>query len=202
MNRWCIYQMTTTGIIKGDTTSAKPTERQLQSCGGIGWAGGQDLRCVNQIPWVKKLASISLFQDYLIIPRTPNFQRKSSPFPTSFKTISNKITSHARLLKNFNQVFKKCPPLKVKIYKLLMKINNFFFKIFFLQICNIFLSSKSLKSFGNLKGFSKVKSQKVGSKGQNTFPKCQSFLKSNCFPLLSIFYFRIGQSFIDFPPSS
>ena len=49
----------------------KPTERLLQSCGGIGWVAGQLLRCVNQIPWgQKKLASISPLQDYPIIPRT------------------------------------------------------------------------------------------------------------------------------------
>ena len=41
----------------------KPTERLFQSHGGIGWAGGQDLRCVNQQPWGQKLASISPFQD-------------------------------------------------------------------------------------------------------------------------------------------
>ena len=31
-----------------------------------------------------------------------NFQRKSNPFPTSFKTISNHITSPLRLLKSLN----------------------------------------------------------------------------------------------------
>ena len=31
--------------------------------GGTGWAGGQDLRCVNQPLWGQKLASISPFQD-------------------------------------------------------------------------------------------------------------------------------------------
>ena len=32
--------------------------------GGFGWAGGQDLICVNQPPWGQKLASISPFLDY------------------------------------------------------------------------------------------------------------------------------------------
>ena len=54
----------------GCQTSARPTERLLQSSGGIVWAGGQDLRCVNQITWgQQKLASIS-HHDYSIIPKT------------------------------------------------------------------------------------------------------------------------------------
>ena len=32
-------------------TSMRTTERLLQSHGGFGWVGGQDLRCVNQHPW-------------------------------------------------------------------------------------------------------------------------------------------------------
>ena len=56
---------------KRDQTSARPNDRLFQSRGGIGCSGGQDLRCVNQIPWgQKKLACISPFQDYLIIPRS------------------------------------------------------------------------------------------------------------------------------------
>ena len=34
--------------IDGGQTSTITTERLLQSCGGIGWALGQDLRCVSQ----------------------------------------------------------------------------------------------------------------------------------------------------------
>ena len=49
---------------KEGQTSARPTERLLQSHGGIGWAGGYDLRCVNQQPrGQKKLVSICPFQD-------------------------------------------------------------------------------------------------------------------------------------------
>ena len=54
----------------------RTTERLLQSCVGIGWAGGQDLRCVNQQPCWQKMTSIlcrttvSSFLDYAIIPRT------------------------------------------------------------------------------------------------------------------------------------
>ena len=48
-------------------------------------------------------------------------------------------------------------------------------------ICKIFLSFKYSKYLGNLNSFSKVKSQKVGSKGQNTFPKCPSFKKGKFF---------------------
>ena len=43
----------------------RPTEMLHKSHGVIGWAGGQDLRCVNQIPWGQKKQS---FQDYPIIP--------------------------------------------------------------------------------------------------------------------------------------
>ena len=48
----------------------RTTERLLQSHGGIGLAGGQDLRGVNQMPWGQKAASVSPFQDYPIIRRT------------------------------------------------------------------------------------------------------------------------------------
>ena len=41
----------------------KTTERLLQSSWGIGWAGGQDVRCVSQTPWGQKLGSIGPFQD-------------------------------------------------------------------------------------------------------------------------------------------
>ena len=69
----------------------RPTERLLQSHGGIGWAGGQDLRCVNEIPWgQKKWASISPFQDYPINP---------IHFQQVFKTILNQIKSPIRLSK-------------------------------------------------------------------------------------------------------
>ena len=49
---------------EGGQTSTRTTQGLLQSHGGIGCAGGQDLRYVNQAPWVLKLASISPFQDY------------------------------------------------------------------------------------------------------------------------------------------
>ena len=94
-------------------TTARP-ERLLKSHGGIDCVGGQDLRCVRQIPWgQRKLASISPFfglPEYLkknlfklALPKFPtNFQRISNPFRTSFKIISNQSTSPLRLLKNFN----------------------------------------------------------------------------------------------------
>ena len=47
---------------EGGITSRGPTERLLQSCGHIGRAG-QDLRCVDQIPWGQKLEYLSHFQD-------------------------------------------------------------------------------------------------------------------------------------------
>ena len=73
--------------------------------------------------------------------------------------------------------------------------SNFFSQFFFcLQICKIFLSSKSSKSLGNLKRFSKVRSEKVGSKSQNYFPKCQSFLKS-VFSFFCHFLFWGGPKF-------
>ena len=37
--------------------------------------------------------------------------------------------------------------------------------------------------------FKTVKSEKVESKGQNTFPKCQCFIKSKCFDFCQIFFF-------------
>ena len=70
MNRWCMYQVRTTGILSGRPNIIQNTERLLQSRGVIGWAGGQDLRCANQQSWGQKLASISPFQDHPIIPRT------------------------------------------------------------------------------------------------------------------------------------
>ena len=47
-----------------DAKHQRTTERLIQSCGGIGWAGGQDQRCVNQQLWRQKMVSISPFQDY------------------------------------------------------------------------------------------------------------------------------------------
>ena len=76
----------------------RPTERLLQSPGGICWAGEQDLRCVNQQPWEqKKLASISPFQDYSIIPRTfiyAGVARISNKFPNKIQFISNKFQNY------------------------------------------------------------------------------------------------------------
>ena len=47
------------------------TEGLPQLCWCIGLAGGEDLTCNKDLPWrQKKLASISHFQDYPIIPRT------------------------------------------------------------------------------------------------------------------------------------
>ena len=49
----------------------RPTQGFLQPHWCIGWAGGQDLRCDKDLPLgQKKLASISPFHDYPIIPRT------------------------------------------------------------------------------------------------------------------------------------
>ena len=92
-------------------TSAGPTERLLQSSWGIDWAGGQDLRCDKQLYWGhKRLTSVSPFQDYrilqkllfkLVLHKFPTtFPQKSNTFPTSFKTMSNQITSPIILLKN------------------------------------------------------------------------------------------------------
>ena len=54
----------TAGILQGSKASARLTEGLIQSCWCIGWAGGQDLRCEDEIPWGQtKLASISPFQD-------------------------------------------------------------------------------------------------------------------------------------------
>ena len=48
----------------------RPTEVLLQSCLCTGWSG-QDLRFEEQVTWgQKKLASMSHFQDYPIIPKT------------------------------------------------------------------------------------------------------------------------------------
>ena len=45
-----------------------------------------------------------------------NFQRKSNPLPTSFKTISNQITSPVRLLKNFNRSYVKMSPINCQFF--------------------------------------------------------------------------------------
>ena len=65
--------MRTTGILRvrrNVNEKLRTTERLLQSHGGVGWAGGHDLRCVSQQPWGQKLASISPFQDNPVIPST------------------------------------------------------------------------------------------------------------------------------------
>ena len=51
-----------------EMTEFNKTEGLLQSCWCIGWAGGQDLRCEEKLPWGQmKLASTSPFQDYPVI---------------------------------------------------------------------------------------------------------------------------------------
>ena len=73
----------------------RTTEILLQSCGGIGWAGGQDLRCVNQ--QTKPGASISPFQDFPIIPRTfiqTDVAKTSNKFPNKIQSISNKFQNY------------------------------------------------------------------------------------------------------------
>ena len=55
----------------GGKISARPSERLVQSHWCIGLAGGQDLRCEEELLWGKtKLAFISSFQDYPFNPRT------------------------------------------------------------------------------------------------------------------------------------
>ena len=66
--------------------------------------------------------------------------------------------------------------------------------------CKIFLSSKFFKSLGNLKSFAKVKNQKVRSKGRNTFPKSQSFLKVELFSFFLPF-FILGWAKVSLPLS-
>ena len=55
----------------------EPLEDYSNHMEGIGWAGGLDLRCVNQQPGGRSChlsvvfrTAISQFQDYSIIPRT------------------------------------------------------------------------------------------------------------------------------------
>ena len=87
----------------------RTTEKLLQSRGGIGWVGGQDLRCVNQQTGAEAgtyqsfsgLLSIlfstnQLFQEHL-------FKLVLLKLPASFRTISNQITSH--LFKHSNQIY-------------------------------------------------------------------------------------------------
>ena len=65
--------------------------RLLQSRWCISWSGGQDLRCEEELSWgPKKLESISLFQDYLIIPT--NFPKNLQHFPNN-SPIFKQITS-------------------------------------------------------------------------------------------------------------
>ena len=81
----------------------RTTERLLQSHGGSGWAGGQDLRCVNQQLQGQKLASISPFQELLsgvlslccfqqIYKNNPiRFQQVSKVFPTKSQVPEHKF---------------------------------------------------------------------------------------------------------------
>ena len=129
----------------------RPTEKVPRSCEGIGSAG-QDLR--QKLPEERRSWHLSVFfritQLFLqllfklvLLTFQTNFQRKSNPFPTSFKTISNQITIPLRILKKFQP-----------------------------KVCKYF----------------PIKSQKVRSKGQNPFPKCQSFLKVKVFSLFCQFF--------------
>ena len=123
-----------------------------------------------------------------------NFQ-----FPKKIQFISKKFQNYFKpnhkspktVEKLQPKLCKNVPPLKVKIYKPLKK--NFFLKSFFLQLCKIFVSCKSSKSLGTVKSFSKIKSQKVGYLGRNTFPKYQSFLQVKVFSFFCqfLFYFYL-----------
>ena len=114
-------------------------------------------------------STTQLFQELL-------FKLVLLQFSKKIQSISSKFQN---CWKNFNPSDVKISPIKSK--------NVYTFKEFFFQNCvsckfgRYFLSSKSSKSLGNLKSFSEVKSQKVGFKCQNTFPKCQRFLKVTVF---------------------
>ena len=104
-----------------------------QSSWCISWTKGQDLRW--ELTWLqKRLASISPFQDYPIITRTliqagvasSKLKKNLNTFPTSFQTISNKITCPVILLNNLTQVMYTCPTLKLNFVNL-ERIFFFFF---------------------------------------------------------------------------
>ena len=100
-----------------------------------------------------------------------NFQRKSSPFPTCSKTISNQITSPLRLLKNFDASYVTLsPPLKVKIYKPLKK------KHFFLANLQDISKFQIIKIFGEPQNFVKGQNSKGSIHRSKYFPQM-----SKCF---------------------
>ena len=57
----------------------------------LGWAGGQDLRCEEELPLQRKLASVSPFQYYPIVPKTSSHTTMSHKFPTNFSNIARKF---------------------------------------------------------------------------------------------------------------
>ena len=108
--------------------------------GDIGWAGGQDVRCVSQQPWGQKLASISPFQDYSWsssgLPNySKNFYSKlvSLKFPNKIQSISNKFQTisnqiNSPLLKIFNPSYVKVKILPQNVRpSLKSKVVLFFF---------------------------------------------------------------------------
>ena len=132
----------------------------------------------------KKLASISHFQDYPIIPRTfikASVAPMSQKFPTNFPKISQQISKQFTSLKRMSKYLKTSfiirPTVKTKIWKLshfvhlptwfqVKKFTKFNFQFFFLflfffgfnifQTRKVFKVSKSLYKF---QSFSKLKSQ-------------------------------------------
>ena len=127
--------------------------------------------------------TIQLFQEFFFKNGLcSNFQRKSNPVPIVFKTIPNQFTSPLRLSKNCSTSFVKMSPIKSPGKKL--------FANFWRQIYKIFLCSNYPNPWGTSKHFLKVKSQKVGTKGQNTFLQCQAFFKCPDVFNLKIFFFK------------
>ena len=88
--------MTTQEFFEGGQTSARTTEKLLQSRGDIGWAGGYDLRCVNQIPLGGEETGIYQFfsglpnysKDFYLSWCCSNFQHISKENPISFQQVS------------------------------------------------------------------------------------------------------------------
>ena len=101
MNRRCIYQVRTKGNPSREAKLLKlrTTERQLQSCGGIGWAEGTVGKVVTNNPRGRSCylsvlfrTTISPFQDRSIVPKTfigAGVTTKSKSFQTRFQTFSN-----------------------------------------------------------------------------------------------------------------
>ena len=106
-----------------------------------------------------------------------HFQTKSNQFPTSFKTISNQITSP--LLKHFNPSYVKMSPIKSQ--NLLTFKEKFFFQTFFLANLQDIFKIQIIKILGEPQKFLKGQKSKGRIQRSKHFPQISKFFNSKCF---------------------